>query len=311
MIELVFFALVFYLAWCIGSNLESFASIVGSRVIPLRKALIIASIAVFLGACFLGTNVSKTLREGVTDISGSVFVLSVLLGAGFWIAFASWKGITISTTASIVGSLVGVALFTGRVVNWSTVFGILISWFTSPIIGFFLSFFFVFLISRLIGFFVRGFEGLEVWELRLAFVQLVFTFLSVLVRAANDVAQAVFFFDVSNPAFILVAALGMSVGLLTLGKNVVKGLGSRLTKLSPSSGLAVQLATFVALSFFTGFGVPVSGSVIFVSAMAGAGFARGQRVNKSFLKQTGMSWLITMPMAALISIGFFFFFSLF
>ncbi|MBR9678728.1 MAG: inorganic phosphate transporter [Nanoarchaeota archaeon] len=305
MIELVFFVLVFYLAWCIGTNLESFASIVGSRVVSLRKALIIASIAVFIGACFFGGNVSKTLREEVTNISGDVFVLSVLAGAGFWIAFASWRSWNISTTASIVGSLVGVALFTGRVVNWSTVFEILLGWFTSPLIGFFLSFFFVIILSRLINFFVKGFEGLEIWELRLAFVQLVFTFFSVLVRAANDVAQAVFFFDLSSHVFILIAAFGMSVGLLTLGKNVVKGLGSRLTKLSPSSGLAVQLSTFFALSFFTGFGVPVSGSVIFVSAMAGAGFARGQRVNKSFLKQTVMSWIITMPVTAVISVGFF------
>jgi PiT family inorganic phosphate transporter len=276
---------------------------VGSRVVTLRKALILSAVAVFIGACFFGGKVSQTLREEVTDVSGTVFVFSVLIGAGLWIAFSSWMGWNISTTASIVGSLVGVALFTGRAVNWSTVGEILVSWVTSPFIGFFLSVLFVFLFSRAVRYFVRGFEGLEKWEFSFALAQLLITFISVLVRAANDVAQAVFFFNESNHVFTLIAAVGMSLGLFTLGRNVVIGLGSRLTKLNPSAGMAVQLSTFTALFFFTALGIPVSGSVIFVAAMAGAGFARGQRINYAFIKQVVLSWIVTIPVAALLSVA--------
>jgi PiT family inorganic phosphate transporter len=276
---------------------------VGSKVVNLKKALFISAIAVFLGAFFFGHNVSKTLREEVTVFSGdNTFIVSVLLGAGLWVAFASWMGWNISTTASIVGSLVGCALLAGRSVNWFTILKIFASWITSPLIGFALSIIFVILISKTVMFFVKGFSGIERWELRLAFVQLLVAFFSLLVRASNDVAQAVFFFDAQNPQlYHLLAALGMTVGLLTFGRKVVADLGSRLTKLNPSSGLAIQLATFFSLFIFTALGIPVSGSVIFVFAFAGAGLARGQRINYSFLKQLIVSWCVTMPVTALLS----------
>src|SRR5262245_49399172 len=107
----------FYMAWNIGANdvANAMGTSVGSGALTLRRAVILAAILEFSGAFFFGSHVSKTIQSGI--INADLFVdqptilvygmLAALASAGIWLQVASYFGLPVSTTHSIVGSMVG------------------------------------------------------------------------------------------------------------------------------------------------------------------------------------------------------------
>ncbi len=142
----------FYMAWNIGANdvANAMAPAVGSGVLTLRNAIIIAAIAEFLGAVLVGSSVTSTIRKGIVSPSlfendPTVFMLgmtSALLGAALWLHSATLIGMPVSTTHSIVGAVIGFGLIAkgpGSLDYW-TLSKIVMSWFVSPFFGGFLGF---------------------------------------------------------------------------------------------------------------------------------------------------------------------------
>ena len=136
-----------YMAWAIGANdvANAMGTSVGSGALTLRNAVIVAAIFEFGGAVLAGGSVSKTIRKGI--VSPEVFesapellvyaMISALLAAAVWLSVASAKGWPVSTTHSIVGSIVGVAVISQGVgaVEWGKVGSIVASWVTSPLVA--------------------------------------------------------------------------------------------------------------------------------------------------------------------------------
>jgi len=296
--------LALYVAWGIGSNEETFASPVASRAIKIKHAVVLSGIAAFFGAVLFGGGVSHTLRENVLmDEITLKPVFAIMLSAGLWFTFCCWRGWPISSTTSLVGAILGVAFITNNPVNWKTIIDIILSWITSPIAGFLVAFMTYTLFARVVFTRINNFEKRENFERLMALLQIFITFGSVFSRAANDVAQAIFFFEKSNPLlFRTLGGAGIALGLFTVGKRVIGALGTQLVELSPSAGLAVQFSTMATVSFFTWLGMPISGSVVFVAALMGAGRARRKTVNKEFFKEIVFSWIVTMPVTALTGI---------
>ncbi len=148
-----------YMAWNIGANdvANSMADAVGSRAITIKKAVIAAGICEFAGAVLVGSHVTETVRKGIVHpeaLAGcpEVFVLGMacaLLGASLWLNFATWLGMPVSTTHSIVGAVAGfgvVAAGWGSV-EWGKMGQIVASWFISPVAGAIMAFCFFKLIS--------------------------------------------------------------------------------------------------------------------------------------------------------------------
>jgi inorganic phosphate transporter, PiT family len=143
----------FYAAWNIGANdvANAMGTSVGSRALTLRQAVICAAIFEFLGAVLFGSNVSETLQSGIINTEmftnrPMVFVLgmlSSLLATGLWLQFASYCGLPVSTTHSIVGAIVGFGSIVGGIhaVLWDNVFTIAFSWIASPLLGACISYF--------------------------------------------------------------------------------------------------------------------------------------------------------------------------
>lgn len=134
------------MAWNIGANdlANSMASSVGAKAVSLRNAVILGGILAFIGAVFVGSHVSDTIKSGIVDpadIENDVYLMygaiAALLGASFWITIATWKELPISTTHSIVGGMVGFGIAAGGygVVNWFKIGSIAASWVISPILG--------------------------------------------------------------------------------------------------------------------------------------------------------------------------------
>lgn len=136
----------FMMAFNLGANdvANSMASAVGAKAITIRQAVLIAGSLNFLGAVFLGANVTSTIKKGIIDPSMisdpnvmMVGMLAALLSAGIWVLVATLTSLPVSSTHSIVGSLLGFGLVAGGpgVVNWLKMGGIVISWILSPFLG--------------------------------------------------------------------------------------------------------------------------------------------------------------------------------
>lgn len=140
----------FYMAWNIGANdvANAMGTSVGSGAITVTQAVIIASIMEMAGAVLAGSDVTNTVRKGIFDPTAFepmplvLGFLAALLASAVWLQIATWKGWPVSTTHSIVGAVVGIALMIGgpSVVSWGGVLKIAASWVTSPLCGGIISF---------------------------------------------------------------------------------------------------------------------------------------------------------------------------
>ncbi len=151
----------FYMAWNIGANdvANSMASAVGARAITLRQAVLIAGILNIVGAVFVGSHVTKTICQGIVSVEvmcdadmAMLGALSALLAAAFWVSFATWKSLPVSTTHSIVGAMVGYGIITGgfSVIQWGKLGTVVASWIISPFFSFILAYFmFKFIITTI------------------------------------------------------------------------------------------------------------------------------------------------------------------
>ena len=143
-------------------------------------------------------------------------------------------------------------------------------------------------------------------------------------HGSNDVANAVgpmaAVISVANeglvsqqsamPAWILlVGGIGIVFGLATYGKKVIATVGEKITELTPSRGFACQLAASTTVVIASGTGLPISTTHTLVGAVLGVGMARGiGALNLRVVGNIFMSWIVTLPAGALLSIFFFYFF---
>lgn len=175
------FIIAFILAFAIGANdvANSFGTTVGSGVLSLLQACVLAGFFELIGSIFLSEEVSKKVRYEVVDVGsiinstntrynyiqsdtvnsispGDLVVMicsmSALTGSAIWLVVATIFGLPISGTHSIVGTIVGYGLvilgFSG--VKWTIIGSIVLSWLVSPILSGMISSFIYFLINRFI-----------------------------------------------------------------------------------------------------------------------------------------------------------------
>ena len=151
----------FYMAWNIGANdvANSMASAVGAKAITIRQAVMIAAVLNLLGATFIGSHVTNTIRKGI--ISAEVMAdpqvaligaFSALIAAALWLTFATWKSLPVSTTHSIVGAMIGFGVIAGgfSVIQWGKVGAVVASWIISPVFSLVIGFAIYKIITRFI-----------------------------------------------------------------------------------------------------------------------------------------------------------------
>ena len=111
---------------------------------------------------------------------------------------------------------------------------------------------------------------------------------------------------------LLLGALGIVVGLGTYGYWVIATIGKHITELTPSRGFAAELAAASTVVGASGLGLPVSTTHTLVGAILGVGMARGiAALNLRVIGKIFTSWVITLPVGAVLSIIYFFILSAF
>lgn len=142
-------------------------------------------------------------------------------------------------------------------------------------------------------------------------------------HGANDVANAVgpiaavfkILFDPQNltkatniPLWLLVfGGVGIVVGLATFGWRVIETIGKKITELTPTRGFCAEFGAAATILVASKLGLPISTTHCLVGAVLGVGFARGlAALNLTMIKDIGLSWLVTVPSSAALSMGIFF-----
>lgn len=112
----------------------------------------------------------------------------------------------------------------------------------------------------------------------------------------------------SIPQWVMyLGAFGIVTGLLTYGHRVIATIGEGITQLTPTRGFAATLAAAMTVSLASGSGYPISTTHTLVGAVLGVGLARGMdALNLSVIRRIFMSWLVTLPAGASLSVLVFF-----
>ncbi|MBZ0072332.1 MAG: inorganic phosphate transporter [Thiohalobacteraceae bacterium] len=124
-----------------------------------------------------------------------------------------------------------------------------------------------------------------------------------IVESGGRVAQ-----QSSMPTWILLlGGAGIVIGLVTYGHKVIATLGTGITELTPSRGFAATLAAATTVVLASGTGLPVSTTHTLVGGVLGVGLARGiGALNMDVVRTIFLSWIITLPAGAILSIIFFY-----
>ncbi|MFW9848657.1 MAG: inorganic phosphate transporter [Candidatus Thorarchaeota archaeon] len=320
----------FIVAFAIGSNDETMSPAVGARVFTINVAILIGGFINIIGAISLGGGVSE--RVGSDLVSGltltTSMVFAVLISMAAWLLIASaTKGLPISTTQCIVGSVIGVAIgapIFGIVgwgidsVSWTVVVEIFLGWILSPVIGFMIASL-VFFLVRKIQRRARGLTGRERQEKYAAYGLVIFLILTGLSRGGNDVANAVaplvsledFQGTVAILGFSLnailiplfIGGIGMALGLAVIGRKVIKTLATEVVTLSPTSALSASISVSLVMFIGTFFGFPLSGTHVLVAALIAVGWVSHEPVKKKQVRDILISWVVTVPISAIFAIG--------
>lgn len=159
-------------------------------------------------------------------------------------------------------------------------------------------------------------------------VERIFTYLQIIsacfmafAHGANDVANAIgplagvittirtgqITLGTPIPTWLLtIGGLGIVIGLATWGWRVIETVGKRITELTPTRGFAAEFAAAATILVASRLGLPVSTTHTLVGAVLGVGLARGiGAINLTTIRDIGVSWVITVPAGATLSILFF------
>ena len=319
----------FIVAFAIGSNDETMSPAVGARVFTINLAILVGGIINIIGAISLGGGVSEKvgsdLVSGLTLTTSMVF--AVLLSMAIWLLAASaTKGLPISTTQCIVGSVLGVAIgapvfgIVGwgiSTVSWSVVFEIFVGWIISPIIGFIIAGA-VFALVRRIQKRATGLTARERQEKIAGYGLAIFLVVTGLSRGGNDVANAVAplvtledfqgtisFLGITVNAImipLLVGGVGMAFGLAIVGRKVIKTLATEVVTLTPTSALSASISVSLVMFVGTFLGLPLSGTHVLVAALIAVGWVSHEPVKKKQVRDILYSWIATVPISAILAV---------
>jgi PiT family inorganic phosphate transporter len=324
----------FLVAFSIGGNDEAMAPAVGAKVFTVRAAVLIGGAITIIGAISLGGNVSEKVgSDMVSGLEMSIdMVFAILISMAIWLLIASIsKGLPISTTQCIVGSVIGVAIFAPvmgytewgvDVVNWYVVLEVFAGWILSPLIGFFFAAG-IFAVVRHVQKRAKGFSDFERQEKIASYLLAAFLILTSLSRGGNDVANAIAplivlpdFLGTYDLGFIiiprylvplLVGGVGMALGLIVVGRKVIKTLATEVVTLSPSSALAASISVAVIMFVGTLMGFPLSGTHVLVAALIAVGWISEAPVQMKQVKDILISWIVTVPISAIFAVIVFWF----
>lgn len=312
-IFLVLFALTFDFLNGFHDAANSIATVVSTRVLSPRYAVIWAAFFNFIAFLFLGTHVAKTIGKGIININLvkeeiQLIIFATLVGACFWNIFTWYFGLPVSSSHSLIGGLIGAALakagfssLVGAGIFKVTLFIVL-----SPVIGFILGITTAIIIYNI-------FSKYSPYKIDSLFSkgQLLSAALYSLGHGGNDaqktmgIIMALIYTDKQNEVslwIVISCHTAIALGTMFGGWRIVKTMGQKVTKLRPVDGFCAETSAAASLFMSTLMGIPVSTTHTITGAIMGVGSVkRFTAVRWGIAAKIIWAWIITIPIAALVS----------
>jgi len=322
-IFVIFVALAFDYTNGMHDAANSVSTIVSTRVLSPKKAVIWAAFFNFAAFMIFGTAVAKTIGAGMIDIKTvTAFVIFCgLSGAICWNLLTWQKGLPTSSSHALIGGYAGSAIASA---GFKTI--ILAGWLKTlvfiilaPAIGLVLGYFFK-IIAAWISF-RHAPNVVNKWSKAL---QLFSAALYSLGHGGNDAQKTMgiitgllfaggIIHEFKIPLWVVLSAqAAIALGTLSGGWRIVKTMGQKITKLKPIDGVCAETASALSIFYATYLGVPVSTTHVITGAISGVGSARrltAVRWNMAF--RIVWAWLFTIPGAAMLGAAIFWFLSSF
>jgi PiT family inorganic phosphate transporter len=313
-LALIAVALLFDLLNGLHDAANSIATIVSTRVLSPRLAVIWAAFFNFIAFLFFGLSVAKTIGSGIIDpnIVDPAVIFAALTGAIIWNLVTWFAGIPSSSSHALIGGLVGAGAMKGGLsgIVWGGLLKTAAGIVFSPALGFVLALFlslavaWIFVRSTPLGvdnfFRVAQFASASFYSLGHGGndAQKTMGIIAVLLYSQGMLLEGEFYV----PFWVVLSCqAAMGIGTLFGGWRIVQTMGSRITRLTPQQGFCAETAGAITLFLATHFGVPVSTTHTITGAIVGVGSARrASAVRWNIAKDIVIAWILTMPAAAVI-----------
>lgn len=288
---------------------NAIATVVATRVLSPRQAIMMAAGLNFLGA-FSGTAVAATVGKGIVD-PGAVTLLVIIAalgGAIAWDLITWYFGIPSSSSHALIGGVIGGALaFQGTsVLNRPGIEKIVLSLVFSPLMGFGIAF----VLMILLFWFVHR-QSIHSVNENFRRLQLLSSAFMSFSHGANDaqktmgiMTMALFSYgligDFRVPVWVMViAAVAMALGTSAGGWRIIRTMGHRIIKLEPIHGFAAETAAATVIQAATHFGLPVSTTHVISGSIMGVGASkRLSAVRWGVAGNMIVAWVLTIPACA-------------
>lgn len=292
---------------------NSVATVVSTRVLSPRQAVVWAAFFNFIAFLFFGTHVATTIGIGLIDINvvNPHVIFCGLLSAIIWNILTVYWGIPASASHALIGGYLGAAVAEAGfgviiVKGWIKVGSFI---FIAPLLGMVLGNLLMIFTTWLVR--KQPLRKINPWSRRL---QLFSAALYSLGHGGKDaqktmgiIASLIFTSGHMKtfhiPLWVVLSAYpAIALGTLSDGWRVIKTTGQKIIRLRPIDGFCAETASAISIFMATHLGIPVSTIHVITGAVTGVGAARSvSSVKWQVTLKTIWAWILTIPMSALIA----------
>lgn len=314
LIILIILALIFDFLNGVHDSSNIVATMISSRAIRPRIALVMTAVAEFSGPFIFGVAVANTIGHEIVDSQylNIAVLIAALISAISWNIFTWLMGIPSSSSHALIGGIIGaVAIGAGfQTIKMAGVIKVLITLFVSPVIGLFAGF----LIANLI--YLSAWKATpRVNEVFKKF-QIITSLSLALSHGTNDAQKTMGVITLGLvisgiiPTFhvpfwvVVICAAAIAVGTSVGGWQLIRTLGSKFYKIRPVHGFASQLTSATVILGASLLGGPVSTTQVVSTAIMGVGAAdRVSKVRWGVAGEILSAWVFTIPSTAVLAAG--------
>jgi len=295
---------------------NSIATVVSTRVLSPRQAVVWAAVFNFAAFAIFGVKVATTIGKGTVDptVVTPAIVLAALVGALLWNLFTWWTGLPTSSSHALMGGFVGAALVAvgPHAIVRSGISKTALFIVVSPVVGLVLGFAFMLAVMwifrrstpRAVDSLFRRLQLVSAAAFSLGHgsndAQKTAGIITALLYSTHHLQGA---FHV--PFWVILCSYGaIGFGTLTGGWRIVKTMGMSITKLRPVGGFCAETAGAVALFGASALGIPVSTTHTITGAIIGSGVSATRKLSAVKWGVAGRivwAWVLTMPAAGAVS----------
>jgi inorganic phosphate transporter, PiT family len=306
---------------------NSIATVVSTRVLSPRVAVLWAAFFNFIAFIFFSTHVAGNIAKGIdAHVVTIALVAAGLVGAIVWDLLTWWWGLPTSSSHALLGGIAGAAVVAESTRTGSLVAGLhaldlpffektALFIVLSPLLGALLGFALMWLVTQIFG----G-KSQRLVDSRFRKLQLVSAALYSLGHGGNDAQKTMGIIVMALvgsgylaagdkdhatqiPFWVVLACqTAMGLGTMTGGWRIVRTMGMKITKLQPVGGFCAETSGAITLFLATSLGIPVSTTHTITGAIVGVGSVRKlSAVRWGVAGRIVWAWGLTVPGAAGIS----------